>query len=96
MCYGKGGTEPTISDANLVLGRINPKFFLGGGSNSTWNGPGRRFRNGAPLPWAWMLTGADEPVLDALVGEIGTRHPEVEIEIHAGGQPHYPLLLSAE
>lgn len=29
-CYGKGGTEPTISDANLVLGRINPKFFLGG------------------------------------------------------------------
>ena len=43
-----------------------------------------------------LLTGADEPVLDALVGEIGTRHPEVEIEIHAGGQPHYPLLLSAE
>lgn len=30
VCYGKGGTEPTISDANLVLGRINPKFFLGG------------------------------------------------------------------
>lgn len=29
-CYGKGGTEPTITDANLVLGRINPKFFLGG------------------------------------------------------------------
>lgn len=30
VCYGKGGTEPTISDANLVLGRINPRFFLGG------------------------------------------------------------------
>jgi N-methylhydantoinase A len=29
-CYGKGGTEPTITDANLVLGRINPEFFLGG------------------------------------------------------------------
>ncbi len=29
-CYAKGGTEPTITDANLVLGRINPKFFLGG------------------------------------------------------------------
>ena len=43
-----------------------------------------------------LLTGADEPQLDALVGEIGDRHPDVEIEIHAGGQPHYPLLLSAE
>jgi N-methylhydantoinase A len=29
-CYGKDGTEPTITDANLVLGRLNPDFFLGG------------------------------------------------------------------
>jgi DAK2 domain fusion protein YloV len=43
-----------------------------------------------------LLTGAEEPALEALVGEIGERHPEVEIEIHVGGQPHYPLLLSAE
>ncbi|RVT93497.1 hydantoinase/oxoprolinase family protein [Sphingomonas crocodyli] len=28
--YGRGGTEPTTTDANLVLGRINPKLFLGG------------------------------------------------------------------
>jgi N-methylhydantoinase A len=28
--YGLGGTTPTITDANLVLGRINPAFFLGG------------------------------------------------------------------
>jgi DAK2 domain fusion protein YloV len=43
-----------------------------------------------------LLTGVDEPALGTLVGEIGARHPSVEIEIHAGGQPHYPLLLSAE
>ena len=30
VCYGAGGTEPTITDANLVLGRLNPNFFLGG------------------------------------------------------------------
>jgi N-methylhydantoinase A len=29
-CYGKGGTEPTVTDANLVLGRLDPKQFLGG------------------------------------------------------------------
>ena len=30
VCYGKGGVEPTITDANLVLGRLNPSYFLGG------------------------------------------------------------------
>ncbi|OGA73232.1 MAG: hypothetical protein A3G81_25050 [Betaproteobacteria bacterium RIFCSPLOWO2_12_FULL_65_14] len=30
-CYGRGGTEPTVTDANLVLGRLNAKRFLGGG-----------------------------------------------------------------
>jgi len=29
-CYGMGGREPTITDASVVLGRINPDFFLGG------------------------------------------------------------------
>lgn len=29
-CYGNGGKEPTITDANLVLGRIDPNYFLGG------------------------------------------------------------------
>ena len=30
-CYGQGGTEPTVSDANLVLGRLSPRGLLGGG-----------------------------------------------------------------
>jgi N-methylhydantoinase A len=30
ICYGWGGREPTVTDANLVLGRLNPKRFLGG------------------------------------------------------------------
>jgi N-methylhydantoinase A len=29
-CYGKGGSRPTITDANVVLGRLDPSFFLGG------------------------------------------------------------------
>ncbi|MCB1691298.1 MAG: hydantoinase/oxoprolinase family protein [Pseudomonadales bacterium] len=29
-CYGKGGAEPTVTDANLVLGRLLPDAFLGG------------------------------------------------------------------
>ncbi|MEM3449007.1 MAG: hydantoinase/oxoprolinase family protein [Nitrososphaerota archaeon] len=30
VCYGLGGTRPTTTDANLILGYINPDFFLGG------------------------------------------------------------------
>jgi N-methylhydantoinase A len=29
-CYGRGGDEPTVTDANLILGRLNPDHFLGG------------------------------------------------------------------
>jgi N-methylhydantoinase A len=30
-CYGKGGTDPTVTDANLITGRIDPEYFLGSG-----------------------------------------------------------------
>ncbi|WP_332899158.1 hydantoinase/oxoprolinase family protein [Haladaptatus sp. CMSO5] len=30
ICYGRGGTQPTITDANLLLGRIDPSAFLSG------------------------------------------------------------------
>ena len=29
-CYGKGGTEPAVTDAQVVLGRLDPEHFLGG------------------------------------------------------------------
>lgn len=29
-CYGLGGDRPVVTDANLVLGRLNPDYFLGG------------------------------------------------------------------
>ncbi|MEV7036718.1 hydantoinase/oxoprolinase family protein [Amycolatopsis sp. NPDC051061] len=31
VCYGRGGTEPTVTDADLVLGYLDPDYFLGGG-----------------------------------------------------------------
>ena len=30
VCYGLGGTQPTVTDADLVLGRLDPAYFLGG------------------------------------------------------------------
>ena len=30
LCYGRGATEPTVTDADLLLGYLDPEFFLGG------------------------------------------------------------------
>jgi N-methylhydantoinase A len=30
VCYGLGGRNPTVTDANLITGRLNPEYFLGG------------------------------------------------------------------
>ena len=43
-----------------------------------------------------LLRGADAPELDGLLAELAHLHPEVEVDVQDGGQPHYPLLLSAE
>jgi uncharacterized protein len=43
-----------------------------------------------------LVTGADEPALGAVLARLADRYPEIELEVHPGGQPHYPLLLSAE
>ena len=43
-----------------------------------------------------LLAGADAPPLDGLLDELAAGHPGVEIDVHEGGQPHYPLLLAAE
>ncbi len=43
-----------------------------------------------------ILTGEDEPALERLLNEVEQEHPELELEVHSGGQPHYHLLISAE
>jgi len=43
-----------------------------------------------------ILTGDEEPQLDGLLAALRERHPGLELDVHRGGQPHYPLLVSAE
>ena len=43
-----------------------------------------------------LLHGEGAPSLNGLVDELASEHPELELDVHEGGQPHYPLLLSAE
>jgi DAK2 domain fusion protein YloV len=43
-----------------------------------------------------LLHGEGAPPLNGLLDELAVEHPELELDVHEGGQPHYPLLLSAE
>jgi dihydroxyacetone kinase-like predicted kinase len=43
-----------------------------------------------------VLTGEEAPELNGLLGRISAAHPDVEVDVQEGGQPHYHLLLSAE
>ena len=53
-CYGRGGTRPTVTDADLALGFLNPEYFLSGrmrlsGEASLGNHPQARRRTARPL-----------------------------------------------
>ena len=49
-CYGRGGMRPTVTDANLVLGRLDPSGFLGGAWSWTAGPRGLPWR---PWPGRW-------------------------------------------
>jgi uncharacterized protein len=46
--------------------------------------------------WLGILTGETAPPLDGLLKTVESSHPDVLVEVHEGGQPHYPLLVVAE
>jgi dihydroxyacetone kinase-like predicted kinase len=43
-----------------------------------------------------VLMGEDAPGIDGLLESVAVRHPEVEVDVQPGGQPHYHLLIAAE
>ncbi|HET9675237.1 MAG TPA: DAK2 domain-containing protein [Gaiellaceae bacterium] len=49
-----------------------------------------------PRSMLMLLRGEGAPDVESLVATISERHPDVEVDVQEGGQPHYQLLLSAE
>ncbi len=63
VCYGLGGTEPTITDANLVLGRLAADRFLGGEMKLDIEGAQRALNDKIAKPLGLTLTEAAEGIL---------------------------------
>jgi DAK2 domain fusion protein YloV len=49
-----------------------------------------------PRGYVTLLKGVGGPDVTELVESLQRRHPDLELEVHEGGQPHYALLVSAE
>jgi N-methylhydantoinase A len=63
ICYGRGGEEPTITDANLLLGRLNPDRLLGVTGSADLAGLRRIFEQKIGKPLGLDATGAAAAIL---------------------------------
>jgi len=57
-CYAQGGTTPTVTDADLLLGYLDPAFFLGGRMRLDPDAAGRAIENKIAKPMGLSLTDA--------------------------------------
>jgi N-methylhydantoinase A len=63
VCYGLGGSEPTITDANLILGRLGADRFLGGEMELDVEGARRALEDRVGKPLGLDLTQAADGIL---------------------------------
>lgn len=79
ICYRGGGTEPTITDANLVLGRLDPDDFLGGQMVLDTKGAERGIRKKVAEPMKMSLTAAARAIIDIAVSKMSLAVREVSV-----------------
>ena len=71
VCYGNGGTEPTITDANVVLGRLTPELFLGGEMQLDVDGATRAIAEKVAGPLGLDVTAAADGIVRIAVTQMG-------------------------
>jgi N-methylhydantoinase A len=64
VCYRRGGVEPTVTDANVVLGRLNPSYFLGGEMGLDVEGARRAIEERCAKPLGLDVTAAANGIVE--------------------------------
>ncbi|GIX49129.1 MAG: hypothetical protein KatS3mg131_3340 [Candidatus Tectimicrobiota bacterium] len=77
-CYGRGGTRPTVTDANVLLGYINPEFFLGGEMPLDVEAARQAVQRGVAAP---LGIGVTEAALG--IHEVANEHMAQAFRLHA-------------
>jgi N-methylhydantoinase A len=80
ICYRGGGTEPTITDANVALGRLDPHNFLGGTMVLDADGAARGIDDKIARPLGMTVTQAARAILEIAVNKMSLAVREVSVE----------------
>jgi N-methylhydantoinase A len=80
ICYRGGGEQPTITDANVVLGRLDPHNFLGGTMLLDAEGAARGIEEQIARPLEMKTTEAAQAILDIAINKMSLAVREVSVE----------------
>ena len=80
ICYRGGGTAPTITDANVVLGRLDPNNFLGGTMKLDADGAKKGVEETIAKPLGMNAAQAAQAVIDIAVNKMSLVVREVSVE----------------
>src|SRR3954454_20633020 len=80
ICYKGGGTEPTITDANVVLGRLDPDNFLGGTMKLDAEGAARGIAEKIAKPLKMDTVAAGQAIVDIAIAKMSLAVREVSVE----------------
>jgi N-methylhydantoinase A len=80
ICYRGGGTEPTITDANVVLGRLDPNNFLGGSMVLDAAGAKEGIEEKIAKPLGMNAAEAAQAIIDIAIHKMSLVVREVSVE----------------
>jgi N-methylhydantoinase A len=80
VCYGKGGTEPTVTDSAVCLGYIDPGFFLGGDVRLDPEAAQRSIHEKIATPLGMDVFQASEGVISIVVANMAGACREIMME----------------
>ncbi len=92
VCYGRGGTRPTVTDAALALGFIDPEFFLGGKMTLDREGAIAAIRKDVAEPLGISVEKAAEAIM-----ALATEHMVqaiMDITVHQGIDPSDAIFVA--
>src|SRR5438270_667126 len=79
ICYMGGGAEPTITDANVVLGRLDPDNFLGGEMKLDAEGAGRAIKVKIADPLKLDTVAAAQAIVEIAIAKMSLAVREVSV-----------------
>jgi N-methylhydantoinase A len=80
ICYCGGGTEPTITDANVVLGRLDPDDFLGGQMQLDADGARRGIGEKIAKPLGMDTVAAAQAIVEIAIAKMSLAVREVSVQ----------------